>query len=153
MGKRILNRRSVCDLRGERGCACRPERNCGSVLHCVHMRCISKRRSHDLVLMRLTHSRFARTVIAAARAWPLETARGRSGTSWRVGEVGKHGSLFLFDLTRGLEKARGEARQVEDRWKECPGSRVIHQLSGNQSTAVSLSHYLRCSYCVRRVFW
>jgi hypothetical protein len=43
-------------------------------------------------------------------------------------EVGKYGPLFLFDLTRGLEKAGVEARQVGKlriAGRECPGSRVF----------------------------
>ena len=145
IGERILDRRSVCNLRGGKGVhilrgelwryklhndQCSPpstrdrwpER--GTMFE-GWTRCTSKRRSRDRVPMRLMHSKFTRTVIAAARAWLLETARGRSGTSWRVGEVGKHGPLFLFDLTRKGGSRSKTSWKVEDRWKEYPGSRVF----------------------------
>jgi hypothetical protein len=78
----------------------------------VYRACTSKRKSHDRVLMRLIHSRRRRTGHRCSKGLAPETAGGRGGTSWGVGKVGKHGLLFLFDLIRGLEKARVEARQV-----------------------------------------
>lgn len=112
MGKGYWIGEASAIFEGERGVLAGPNRIVVQCFTVYIFECISKRRSRDRVLMRLMHSRFARTVIAAARVWPLETARRRSGTSWRVGEVGKHGPLFLFGLTRGLEKAGVEARQV-----------------------------------------
>lgn len=100
--------------------------------YCVQiMYCTLKRKSHDRVLMRLIHSRRRRTGRRCSKGLAPGTAGERGRTSWRVGKVGKYGPLFLFDLIRGLEKARIEARQV--RKLGIAGRNVqaadVHQLS------------------------
>ena len=97
--------------------------------------------------MRLIHGRRRRTVVTAARAWPLKRQEG---------EVGKHGRLFLFDLIRGLEKGKNGSKtswKVGDRWKERPGSGYSPTLQ-NQSTARLISPLLEIARTApRRVFW